>query len=364
MFGTVAAEITLADKPRRFVDHDFDAGVDDFGNGTGDDSAFLELIKLCGDGVLGQLLDAETDAFFVHVHIQHLRLDQIALLIIGERFFAGFIPTQVGKMGQAVDFTVQADKQTEFGNIFDFALNLGADREFGLKPFPRIGLALLEAQRDAPFLGIRIKYHDLDFLTGGNDLSGVHVLFGPAHFRNMDQPFNARLQFHEGAVIGDIGDPAGKLTFGRIFGFHAFPGIGFQLFQAQRDALGFGVEADHLNIDGLANLQHFGGMIDAAPSNVGNVKQAIDAAQINKGTVIGDVLDHALENLAFSQIGNQLGPGFGAGLFKDRTPGNNDVVALRVHFQNLERLWGVHQRRDIAHRADIHLGSRQERHGT
>ncbi len=363
MFGTVAAENTLADKPRHLVDRDFDAGVDDLGNGTGDHGAFLELLKLLADGVLGQLLNAETDAFFVHVHIQHFGLDHIALLIIGERLFAGFVPTQVGKMGHAVDFTVQPDKQTEFGNIFDFALNLGADREFGLEAFPRIGLALLEAQRDAAFFGIRVEHHNLDFLAGGDDLSGMHVLFGPAHFRNMNQPFDTRLQLHEGAVIGNVGDPAGKLGFGRILGFHAFPGVCFQLFQAERDALGFGVEADHLNIHGLADLQHFRRVIDAAPGDVGDVKQAIDAAQIDKGAVIGDVLDHALEDLSFGEVGNQFGTGFGTGFLKHRTPGDNDVVALRVHFQNLERLRRVHERRDITHRADIHLGSGQERHG-
>ena len=124
-----------------------------------------------------------------------------------------------------------------------------------------------------------------------------------------------------------------------------------------------GIEADHLNVQGLADLQHFGGMVDAAPGDIGDVKQTVDTAEIDEGAVIGDVLDHAFEDLAFGQVGNQLRTGLGTGFLKHGAARYDNIVALRVHFQNLERLRRVHQRRDIAHRADIHLASGQKRHG-
>ena len=49
----------------------------------------------------------------------------------------------------------------------------------------------------------------------------------------------------------------------------------------------------------LADLQRFGRVIDALPGDIGDVKQAIDAAQIDKGAVVGDVLDDAVQHLAF-----------------------------------------------------------------
>ena len=49
----------------------------------------------------------------------------------------------------------------------------------------------------------------------------------------MDQAFDARLQLHEGAVVGDVGDLALELRAHRIFGGDAFPGIGLQLLHAQ-----------------------------------------------------------------------------------------------------------------------------------
>ena len=178
----------------------------------------------------------------------------------------------------------------------------------------------------------------------------------------MHQPLHTRLQFDESAVIGNVGDAPHELGARRIFRLDPFPGIGLQLFHAQRNTLGFGIEADYLNLHGLADLQGLGRVIDAAPGDIGDVQKAIDAAQVHKGPVIGDVLDHAFENLALGKVGDQFRSGFGSGFLQHGAAGNDDVVALRVHFQDLERLRRVHHRGDVADRADIHLASGQERH--
>jgi len=54
------------------------------------------------------------------------------------------------------------------------------------------------------------------------------------------------------------------------------------------------------------------------------VQQAVNAAQINERTVFGDVLDHAVNSLAFGQIADNLGTLFGTRLFKDGTARDND----------------------------------------
>ena len=53
----------------------------------------------------------------------------------------------------------------------------------------------------------------------------------------------------------------------------------------------------------------------------------------------------------------------GAGLFEDRAARHDDVAAAAVHLQDLERLRQVHQRLDVAHRADVDLAAGQEGHG-
>ena len=59
-------------------------------------------------------------------------------------------------------------------------------------------------------------------------------------------------------------------------------------------------------------------MVDALPRNIRDVQQTIDTAKINEGAVVGDVLDHALQNLIFLQTSDQFRPLLGAGFFQNR----------------------------------------------
>ena len=124
-----------------------------------------------------------------------------------------------------------------------------------------------------------------------------------------------------------------------------------------------GVEADDLHLDLLADLQRLGRVVDAAPGDVGDVQQAVDAAEIDERAVVGDVLHHAVEDHAFLQALDQLAALLGAGLLQHGAAGDHDVAAGAVHLEDLERLRRAHQRADVAHRADIDLAAGQERHG-
>ena len=104
-------------------------------------------------------------------------------------------------------------------------------------------------------------------------------------------------------------------------------------------------------------------MVDAPPGDVGDMQQAVDAAEIDERAVIGDVLDRAVDDLAFGEVGDDLVALLGAALFENRAAGHDDVAAAAIHLQDLERLRDVHQRRDVAHRANVDLAARQERHG-
>jgi hypothetical protein len=179
----------------------------------------------------------------------------------------------------------------------------------------------------------------------------------------MDQAFDAGLQLHEGAVIGDVRDLALEAHAGRIFGGDAFPGIGLQLLHAEADALRVLVDLDDLHGDRLADRQNFRRMADAPPGDVGDVQQPVDAAQIDECAVIGDVLDDAFDDLLLDQAGHERRTLLGAALFEHGAARHDDVAAAAIHLEDLERLRLVHQRADIAHRAHIDLAARQERDG-
>src|SRR5665213_1547544 len=363
LLGAVARQLALADKAGQAARQlDLDTAVGDRRDSAGDDIAFLDAGDLLFGRVGGELLDAQRDALLLDVDVEHAHLEVLALFVILDRLFAGLLPVEVGEMHHAVDVAGQADEDAELGDVLDLALDVGADRVLVLEAIPRVGETLFEAQADAPLLRIDVEHHHLDLLAGRDDLARMHVLLGPAHFRDMDEAFDAGLQFDESAVIGDVGDTALELGRGRVFELDAFPRIGLELLHAERDALRLGIEADDLDLHGLADMERLGRVIDAPPGDVGDVEQAVDAAQIDKGAVIGDVLDHAGEHLAFLERGDQLGTLLRAALFEHGPARDDDVAARAIHFEDLEGLRRAEQRSDVAHRADVDLAAGQECH--
>ncbi len=66
------------------------------------------------------------------------------------------------------------------------------------------------------------------------------------------RPFDARLQFHERTVVGDVRDAALELGADGVLGLDALPGIRLELLHAERDAVRLVVDADDLHLDRLA----------------------------------------------------------------------------------------------------------------
>ncbi len=85
-------------------------------------------------------------------------------------------------------------------------------------------------------------------------------------------------------------------------------------------------------------------MVDAAPCHVGDVQQAVDAAEIDERAVVGDVLDHAVDDLAFFEVLHDFRTLFGTAFLKDGAARHDDVAAAVVHLEDLEGLRIVHQR--------------------
>ena len=107
--------------------------------------------------------------------------------------------------------------------------------------------------------GVNVEDDNFNFLRRGNDLARVDVLLCPGHFGNVHQTFDARQQFNECTVVGDVRHAAIELGTNWEFSSNRFPRIRFKLLHAQRDPLCFAVELDHLNFDGLTNSQNLGG---------------------------------------------------------------------------------------------------------
>src|SRR5699024_1196711 len=139
------------------------------------------------------------------------------------------------------------------------------------------------------------------------------------------------------------------------------PRIVPELLQAQRDARALAIELEHLDLDFLAHADHFARILDALPGHVGNVQQAIDAAEIDERTVVHQILDDALEDNAFLQRIQQLLALFTVLFLEHVTARDDDVVAAAIKLDDAEFERLAFQVSGIAHRADVDQRAWQER---
>ena len=158
-------------------------------------------------------------------------------------------------MNHAIDVALQANEQTEFGDVFDFTFNLATLWVLFCEHFPWIALCLFQTQGNATLYAINFQNHHVNFLRSGYDFAWVYVFLSPRHLRNVHQTFNTSFKLNKCAVIGDICYTAFMLRCQLVFDTDDIPGVVHQLFHAQADAMGFFVDFDNLNFDGFTNGQ-------------------------------------------------------------------------------------------------------------
>src|SRR4029079_8492644 len=145
----------------------------------------------------------------------------------------------------------------------------------------------------------------------------------------------------------------------RLFG--VAPGIFLGLLQAEADALGLGVVLEDLDGHLVSHLEELFGVVDASPGHVRDVEEAVDAAEIHERTVLGDVLDDALDDLALLEGLEGLGLLLVALLLEEHAARQDDVAALLVELDDLELVGLPDQLVEIADGPEVHLGAREER---
>src|SRR5207342_132990 len=92
----------------------------------------------------------------------------------------------------------------------------------------------------------------------------------------------------------------------RILLGDVLPRVALELLEAERDALTLPVDVQHLDLELRTDLYELGRMRDAPPRHVGDVEQAVDAAEIDERPEVGDVLDDALPDLILLELLHQL----------------------------------------------------------
>ena len=139
------------------------------------------------------------------------------------------------------------------------------------------------------------------------------------------------------------------------------PGIFGELLGAERDALGLAVELEDDDVDLVADLHEVGRVVDAAPGHVGDVEEAVEAAEVDERAVVGQVLDRSAQHASlFEELERFLLARFLLDL-DDRLAREDDVAALLVDRDDLEIQVLAAQRLEVLDRLDVDERARQER---
>ena len=224
---------------------------------------------------------------------------------------------------------------------------------------PRILFERFQRQRDAAVLHVDVGDDRFDLGAHRQQLGRIADLLRPRHFGDVDQSFDAFFELDERAVVGQRNDAAMNLRAERIALHDVGPRVLALLLVAERNALRGRIEFEDDHFDLVADVEVFGGMVDAAPRNVGDVQQSVDAAEVDEDAVVGDVLDHAVRVLPFLKPAE--GVGFRRGLldFDDGAAREDDVVPLLVERNDLEFVFVSAERVEVLDRLGVDRAIRE-----
>src|ERR1017187_5172182 len=126
---------------------------------------------------------------------------------------------------------------------------------------------------------------------------------GPRKIAHMHQAIDAFLDFDESAEIGHVAHAALHHAAHAIAAVDGGPGIGFELFETERDAAVLGVYVQNHGFHLIAGLHYFRRVFHAArPGHLANVYEAFHAGfQFHESAIIGDV-DHAADDAAVHRV--------------------------------------------------------------
>src|ERR1035437_7597377 len=128
----------------------------------------------------------------------------------------------------------------------------------------------------------------------------------PGEIAHVHQAVDTLLDFDEGAEIGHIAHAALYHAAHAVAFVDGSPGVGFELFEAQRDAAVFRVHLQNHSFHLIARLDHLGGMFHGPrPGHLADVDEAFHAGfEFHESAVIGDV-DHAADDAAVHGVALQ-----------------------------------------------------------
>src|SRR5690349_10828821 len=229
-----------------------------------------------------------------------------------------------------------------------------------MRRLPRVLLHLLHAETDAARARIDAQHFNLDHVAGIDYLARMLHALGPAHLRNMDETFNARLELNKRTVISNACNASTHTRTNRKTFLDAGPRIGQQLLVTERHALAVTIKLQHFDLDRVADFEELIRVLKPSPRHISHVQQAIDTAEVNECTVVSQVLDLALDHDVFFDLLKRLIFPASVLLLDNGFARQHNIGPLAVELDHFGFNDLVAQAVEVAHRTNINLRAGQE----
>ena len=193
---------------------------------------------------------------------------------------------------------------------------------------------LLDGEADPAALQVDVDdLHPQLFARVDHLLGQVDVV--RRHLRDVHQALDAVAHLDERTEGHELGDPAVDQLAHLVAVGELLPGVGLGGLEREADPLLVEVDVEHLDLDLVAHLDDRGGVVDVLPAELGDVDQAVHAAEVDEGAEVDDRGDGALAALARLQVGEEVAALFLLGLLQPGPAGQHDVVAVAVELDDL-----------------------------
>ena len=195
-------------------------------------------------------------------------------------------------------------------------------------------LHALEREREPAAVAVDLEDADVHGLPLCDDLARVlDVMRG--ELGDVDEALDSGEDLDEGAERDDLRHAALDDVVLAVRVEHLLPGIALRLLQPERDPLAVAVDVEHLHLDGLADVEHLGRVVDVAPGELRDVDQPVHPVQVDEGPEVDDVRDLALDDVAGAQPVEDRLPHLLALVLEDGATGEDDVVPRAVELDDL-----------------------------
>ena len=185
-------------------------------------------------------------------------------------------------------------------------------------------------------------------------------MLAPAHLADVDEAFDTGHDLDKGTVVGyDDNFTLDVVTLLEVR-IEGIPRMRSELLETEGDAALGLVEVENDDVDLLVELDNLFGVVDAAPAEVGDVDEAIHAAEVDEDAVGGDVLDNTFEHLTLLEVADNLGLLSLDLVLDESLVADDDILVFVVNLDDLELHLLVDVHVVVADRLNIDLAAGQE----